>query len=557
MKLPLSQQLERIVLAYLEDANTPRSLAIACLMKAREYGQLFSMKVDPKLYNDAEDLFLDVQATEFLRKLRLDVGGIDRHQVALDSFWESERQCCRTNVRLSRYVNNGPFEDPTDVRISSFLDDVREIIDGWLGPVPRDLDLRHGPGATFEDRRHYTTVPDKMTSRPTVTEDARCVLPLWEETAWARALYRDKPWNSEPRTVRGNRFTSVPKDGLKNRGICVEPSVNVAYQLAVGRHLKRRLLFAGIDLKEGQTAHRLLARDGSRYGTLATIDLTSASDTVSYQLVKAVMPARWFDVLDALRSPYTRVKRKWVKLEKFSSMGNGYTFELETIIFAALAQACADRTGHQISPGKGIWVYGDDIIVPRNLADTLLPCLRWCGFTPNPRKTFVSGRFRESCGGDFYDGIPVRGHNIEEEPTEPQHFISLANGLRRVAKAHGAHPRRWHVVKRAWMRCLDMLPLHVRRLRGPPTLGDTVIHDDQWTTIQGTGDQQGWELVRAYVPVSPRLEWKHWHPSVVLASALYGLPTEGVAPRGAVSGYRIKLITCLEGCDPELVLGST
>jgi len=549
----LSQQLERIVLAYCEDADTPRSLTVACLLRAREYGQLFKLTVDPLHYLDAESLFLDTQATEFLRKLQLNVKGINRAKVALDSFWESERQCCRTNVRLDRFVHNGPFEDSSDERMVLFIESVRKIIDQWLGPLPQELSPRHGPGATFEDRGKMSTVPDKMSSRPTITASARQLLPLWERTVWARALMHDNSTKSDPKTLRGNRFTTVPKDANKDRGICIEPSLNVYYQLGVGGAIRRRLANVGIDLDHGQAVHRRIACGASRYGTFATIDLSNASDTVSYNLVKAVMPTRWFDVIDVLRSPMTLVKGKWVKLEKFSSMGNGYTFELETLIFAALAQACADSVGVEISPMTGLWVYGDDIIVPTNVADTLLACLRYFGFTPNPRKTFVSGRFRESCGGDFFDGQPVRAHYVKEEPTEPQHFIALANGIRRLAQSHDPNNARWARLRRAWLRCLDALPSSIRRLRGPSSLGDLVIHDDQWTTRTGSGDQGGWELVRAYVPFTQPLAWDHWKPWVILASALYGLPSEGVSQRGAVAGYRVKWITCLEQPEKRVI----
>jgi len=539
----LSQQLERIVLAQCEDTDTPRSLTVAMLVRAREYGQLFSLKVDPQHYDSSESFLKDNQVTEFLRKLQLDVPGIDRKAVAVQAFWGSEQQCCLANARLHRYQENGPFEGPSDLRISDFFSLCRKIIDDILGPLPQGLDLRHGPGATFDDRGRLTTVPDKMSSRPTITPDARDLLPLWSQTAWARALVSESPTSSDPKNVRGNRFTTVPKDATKDRGICIEPSINVSFQLAIGRLLKSRLKRFGMDLTHAQDLHRSLAREASRTGGAATIDLSNASDTVSTSLVKLLLPPRWFDLLSSLRSTHTLIGGKWVKLEKFSSMGNGYTFELETLIFSALAYACALESGFTESPGKGIHVYGDDIIVPAGLAETVLACLRFVGFTPNPRKTFVRGPFRESCGGDYFNGTPVRAHYLKEDPYEPQHFIALANGIRRLAFGESENHSLWRLYRRSWLKCLDALPSRIRGLRGPVSTGDLTIHDDRWTCRE---TEDGWGLVRGYLPVFKKLSWDHWKPEIVLASALYGLPSDGVSPRDNVSGYRIKWVSVFD-----------
>ncbi len=550
MKAILSQQLEKIVFAQCEDTDTPRSLTVALLVRAKEYGQLFSLKTDPRHYFSSDSFLKDNQVTEFLRKLQLDVPGIDRKKVAKEAFYASEAQCKRTNIHLHRFQHGGPFECPTELRLSSFLDLTRKIIDGILGPLPRELDLKHGPGATFDDRGKLSTVPDKMSSRPTVTPGTRCLLPFWSRTAWARALYREYPTHSDPRDVRGNRFTTVPKDATKDRGICIEPSINVAFQLSVGTVLRGALLRNGIDLVNNQDLHRSLAMEASRTGDSATIDLSNASDTVSTSLVKLLLPPRWFDLLDSLRSPCTFLDGKWIRLEKFSSMGNGYTFELETLIFTALAYACALETGIPVYPGKGIYVYGDDIIVPTELAPTVLACLKFSGFTPNTRKTFLTGPFRESCGGDFFNGQPVRAHYLKEDPHEPQHFIALANGIRRLAFGQHKNPGHWRFYKRSWLRCLDALPTGIRRLRGPVSTGDLTIHDHMWSCRI---NEHGLGLVRGYSPVSKTITWDHWKPWVVLASALYGSSEDGITQRGAVSGYRTKWVSVFDrppGHDP-------
>jgi hypothetical protein len=53
-------------------------------------------------------------------------------------------------------------------------------------------------------------------------------------------------------------------------------------------------------------------------------------------------------------------------------------------------------------------VYGDDIIVRQSDALVVLELLKFIGFKSNPEKTYLVGRFRESCGTDWYCGQDVR-----------------------------------------------------------------------------------------------------------------------------------------------------
>jgi hypothetical protein len=544
--MSLSRCLKRLAHAVCVGADTPRSLTVAMLLDNDELGQLVNLTTDPSHYLESQvDKYRkDNQCTELLRKLQtLDIPGIDRQARAREAFIASEHACSRTNTRLRPFVTNGPFEDLNDLRLLESFEKMQEWVCHVLGPLPRFLEFsKFGPGATFEDVGRLTTVTDKMSSRPTVTSNGRCLLPYWSNTAWARALCRSFPSRSDPKSVRGNRFTTVPKDALKDRGICIEPSLNVAYQLEVGARIRERLLKVGIDLQHGQDTHRHLAKSFSVSGDYSTIDLSNASDSVSTELVRLLLAKcpGWLALLETLRSPLTRVDGKWYYLNKFSSMGNGFTFELETLIFHAISVEAMRLHGlSEVATGDSCWTYGDDLIVPRASSKTNLALLSYLGFKANPKKTFLTGGFRESCGGDFFFGSPVRAHYIKEEPTSPAQWISIANGLRRADLGQFFGP--WSYLWKAWLQSLDHLPIDIRQIRGPSELGDLVIHDERkFWQIRQTPDNR--RYIRTWKPVFRLIPFHHWNYDVILAAALFGVTSGtkhsyGIIPRGAVQGY--------------------
>jgi hypothetical protein len=542
---PLQQSVERTALAMCEGLASPVSLGVYLRIKHGEWDDLASMRVDPKHYLDASAYARDTQCVSFLRKYQELPTTVDREAVALENFWLSERQCFRSNERLHPYVEGFSHPDTSEA-LRNFVLRVRKNVAVLLGPCPDVLDGRFGPGATFGDRGRLTTVPDKMTERPTLTPSTIPFLFQWSGTAWATACVEG---NRDPEFVRGNRFTTVPKDCTKHRGIAIEPSINLFYQLAYGRVMKKRLAAAGLNLLEAQSIHKRVACEASIKGHFATIDLSNASDTVCTNLVRLVLPSMWFEALNSLRSPTTLVKGKTVHLEKFSSMGNGFTFELETTIFAAIVMACMEVHGIDPLPGGNLFVFGDDILCLTETFPTVIAALKFLGFTPNQKKTFSEGPFRESCGGDYFNGVDVRPYFLEEEPREPQQYISMANGIRRVGLQDPLDSSRSSALRKAWWTVLDCLPSHIRRLRGPKELGDLVVHDDQ------SRFQYRWRHSIRYVQVYRparfrRVGWENWRPHVVLASALYGVGdtligppgkrvSVGVTPRDSVTGYKV------------------
>lgn len=533
VKVRLDPNMGQVVSAICGAIGSDVSARVAKAYFSGDVEGLTAIRVDPTHYSCSIRYLLDSGCAELLRKAQFPGSANLRKRAALENFFAGEYQCLKTNQRLDPLLHN--YFGSGDEHLVEFLDKARSWVEEVLGRIPSSLDPRFGPGSTYDDKVPLTTVPDKMTSRPTVYEDSRELLPILYESAWWRSLITDTR-HSDPLSIRGNRFTTVPKDANKDRGICVEASCNIALQLPIGSLLKRKLEVKGIDLVYGQARHRRWVQRASLSGEHATIDLSNASDTLATSLVKLLLPPSWFDLLYCLRAPFTRLPDgKWARLEKFSSMGNGFTFELESLIFSAICFACGCG-----KPGVDWSVFGDDIIVPTANAKTVLAALSYFGFTQNSRKTYLEGPFRESCGADFFNGKPVRAHYVEEIPSSPEQWISLANGIRRMAEQAGGHFECSPFFP-AWKVALGFIPEKIRRLRGPRELGDSVIHDDIFPTHHRVGFP-GWRFVRAYLPVATSVSWKHWKPSVVMAAALYGLPSTGVIPRDSVSGYKVGYI---------------
>jgi hypothetical protein len=238
--------------------------------------------------------------------------------------------------------------------------------------------------------------------------------------------------------VEGCRVTTVDKDAKTDRTIAIEPTGNVFLQLGIGRFLRKKLRRVGIDLDD-QSINQQLAYQASKSDELATVDLSSASDTISRELVYELFPVEWSMLLDSLRSPCAYLKGAWLKLEKFSSMGNGFTFELETLIFWALASGVLEAQG---IPGQAV-VYGDDIILPSNAYPLLLEVFDEVGFTINLEKSYARGHFRESCGKHYWDGVEVTPVFQKEELSALDSIYRGANRLLRLAYRLGGDVG-WH-----------------------------------------------------------------------------------------------------------------
>jgi hypothetical protein len=375
-------------------------------------------EVKPEAYSSADSFKRDYAFYSFLRKWKgFKIDGVDPDVQAFATWKKSELICFDTNRRLYSESSTGSYS----VAPAWIIHAQRKIaqILGRLDIHRISQLCRFGNGATYDLRRGSTHA--EKSCRPSITFDA---------IPWACHVLSGDDYLgslvgpfSDLTIVRANRMVMVPKTAKTHRPIAAEPTLNSYIQQGVGRYIRGRLMQFGVNLDD-QTINQDYARRALIDG-LSTIDLSSASDTLCVNLVKLLLPREWFELLDDLRCKFTEYKGKTYALSKFSSMGNAFTFELESLIFHSLIDSV--RTSDVSS------VYGDDLIVKNcDFRDTLL-ILKWAGFVVNELKSFSEGsRFYESCGKHYFDDEEVTPCYQKDVCTRPHDYVRLHNRLVRA-----------------------------------------------------------------------------------------------------------------------------
>lgn len=350
-------------------------------------------------------------------------------QAAEKSFFEAELHCKAVNQRLwDDYREYGPSEEDRDLRapitraedfIQRVLGDIKVFYDGFL------YRLRLTSGATATRPRSKAAPHTKVRLRNvSCTPVAKpLVAAVYQALGFDNVTFKDQVTN---------RVVTVPKNWKTNRTIACEPEGNLPLQLAFDEYVKLRLRSFGINLSS-QKRNQELARQGSLMGdagnSLVTIDLSQASDTLSCATVEWLLPPEWHTFLSTVRSHKGRGFGREFWYHKFSSMGNGATFTLETLIFAALCYAANATT---------VCVYGDDIIVNRDALPKLRRLLTYFGFLVNEAKSYSGGPFRESCGTDWFDGRNVTPFYMRGGKLNKPQLCHYVNGLARIVRPDGA-----------------------------------------------------------------------------------------------------------------------
>jgi hypothetical protein len=116
-------------------------------------------------------------------------------------------------------------------------------------------------------------------------------------------------------------------------------------------------------------------------------------------------------------------------------MGNGYTFELESLIFWAIVQqVCKPNVNER---DMSVRVYGDDLVVPSEHYDSIVGRLAEAGFRPNSKKSFSSGPFRESCGKQYYNGVDITPYYVRRPVKSFDRLFLVHNNVYRWGQRTG------------------------------------------------------------------------------------------------------------------------
>jgi hypothetical protein len=149
-------------------------------------------------------------------------------------------------------------------------------------------------------------------------------------------------------------------------------------------------------------------------------------------------------------------------------MGNGFTFELESLLFYSVVRTIVPRD--RLSD---CGVYGDDIIVPQEYAVEVIKALNFLGFRVNGSKSFLAGSFFESCGADFFEGQNVRPFHLAGHEGDIPYALQIANQLRQWSHRQGGEEFCDSTFLPVWKWLIKQTHKDWRHLRVPPSFGDS------------------------------------------------------------------------------------
>lgn len=375
------------------------------------------------------------QVNDILKKYCSLTSDKDRLQAeAFDKFRQTNLHMGQTND----LIRQGSFQELTRIQSSTKVEDkihlrAKHLVNQVLGSFSLEemyTEARNSSGSSLGVSYRDTSPEAKFTLPMSVTTRAKPYIVdyLTYDGSLRRAIdnFNDKrPLAEWYETVEGSRATTVDKTTEKRRFICIEPTANMFFQQGLMQMMYKRLKTVGLNVMSLPDRHKQWAKFSSISLKDATIDWSSASDCVSIELLRWLLPPAWFDMVWDLRCDSTELENgSREKLQMISTMGNAVTFPLETLTFWAYAMATIftinNKTSNTMFPR---WdhlygccsVFGDDCILPTYAAKLYLSVMGGIGFIVNDDKSFYDGpmQFRESCGGDYLAGYDVRPFTLK------------------------------------------------------------------------------------------------------------------------------------------------
>jgi len=367
-------------------------------------------------------------------------------------FWFSDTpSTCMARVtycgfRHSKYLNNKfsgkGLISPMSVFLRN-LDLVSRRLNAALGNYsPKDWRFKHGPGAISQvagptNKYYWYGWSDRLESVYPVADYGFHNHSSWAGSTLAVGMHDNY--------VPFSRLVAVPKTFETPRLIAAEPSEHQFCQQNIWHYFRDRTANSWIGLFvrfTDQTLNQDLCLEGSKTGTLCTLDLKSASDRMSCHVVGNFFRSN-LGLLDALRATRTHVMEQGLdqtlprrlELKKFSTMGSACTFPVQSVVFLGIALA-AVLTNRMLTPSLkninalvgSVAVFGDDIIVPSDCRELVQAALELLDFKVNESKSFSEGFFRESCGVDAFRGVDVTPVYLRSlVPENPESICSVVD----------------------------------------------------------------------------------------------------------------------------------
>jgi hypothetical protein len=353
-----------------------------------------------------------------------------------------DKQSMEASLQKWREVNDGCRSFDSVYRFQE--DVVLRRAKSYIQEVLRKADFKeivpyHGPGAIYEKaaRKGDWTVYEP---------DLDAVYPysdyFYTKSVEApHAAYVSGQKRLKNDSLR-SRICAVPKDSRGPRLIAVHSAEAIWIQQGLWRALQLAIARSPGYMKpkwhihfEDQTINGRLAVHSSRTRRYATLDLSDASDRLTEGLVRYLF-GDYYTFFEACRAKYMRIGSEMIPISCYAPMGNATTFPVQSLVYWALCVSLHMSLG--LKRPTDVWVFGDDIIVPRESFEFITQWLPQYNLRVNTSKCFSNGFFRESCGHDAFKGVmvtPVRWKLPMSDPRSPTDLVSGCDLAKRLLLA--------------------------------------------------------------------------------------------------------------------------